>query len=148
VSITRPEHPVRVAIVAVLVLAAANIALWGGLAQVNGPANVQRPTEIVDLVPAEGQSILPQDAVGAVLRTDWSGQLAVDGVVIPDDQLEGDYENLRQLFFDPGPGREFTEWRPGAHRAEVQFWPREIATVEEARRQGRFRSYPWSFDVA
>jgi hypothetical protein len=146
VSLTRPAHPARVAIVAVVVLAGINVAIWGAQSQVNGPAAVQRPDAIVQLEPDEGQLILPQGRVGAQLRTKFTGQLVIDGRVIPKDQTTGD-PSLGEFVFDPGPGKEFRELAKGSHSAVVQWWPREISSPEDAKAQSKLASYSWAFKV-
>jgi hypothetical protein len=145
-SLTRPRNPARVAIVAGVVLIGINVAIWGGRSQVNGPAAVQRPVDVVDLFPAEGQLVLPQGTVGAQLRTDFTGQLTIDGQLIPQDQLSGDAD-LGQYVFDPGPDKEFRELAKGRHGAVIEWWPRGISTPEEARAQQKLASYSWTFNV-
>ncbi|HYL53700.1 MAG TPA: hypothetical protein VEZ15_17130 [Acidimicrobiia bacterium] len=145
-SFTRPEHPLRVALVAVAVLAGVNIAILGARSQVNGPAAVQRPGAIVQLEPEEGQLTLPQGRVGAQLRTQFTAQLLIDNHLIPQDQTTGD-PGLGEYYFEPGPGKEFGELPKGAHNAVVQWWPRAIATPEAAKAQGKLASYSWAFNV-
>jgi hypothetical protein len=147
VSLTRPANPVRVAIVAGIVLVGVNVLIWGGRSQVNGPATVQRPDEIALLQPNESDQLLPQGEVGVQLtRADFTGQITIDGRVIPQDQITGD-PNLGQLQFDPGPGKDIREFSKGGHTAVIEWWPRTIATAEAARAKGQFRSYTWSFNV-
>ena len=145
-SFTRPAHPARVAVVAVVVLAGINIAIWGAQSQVNGPAAVQRPTEIVQLEPEEGQLTLPQGRVGVQLRTDFTAQLLIDNQVIPQDQTTGD-PNLGEYYFEPAPGKELRELAKGSHNAAVQWWPRNITTPEAAKAEGKLASYSWAFKV-
>ena len=145
-SLTRPRNPVRVAIVAGVVLIGVNIAIWGGRSQVNGPAAVQRPTDIVDLFPPEGQLALPQDQVGAQLRPQFTGQLTIDGRLIPQDQLSGDAA-LGLYVFRPGSGQEFRELPKGRHTAVIEWWPRGISTPEEARARQKLAAYTWTFNV-
>jgi hypothetical protein len=146
VSFTRPEHPLRVAVVAVAVLAGVNVAILGARSQVNGPAAVQRPTAIVQLEPEEGQLTLPQGRVGAQLRTQFTAQLLIDNHLIPKDQTTGD-PGLGEYYFEPAPGKEFGELPKGAHNAVVQWWPRAISTPEAAKAQGKLASYSWAFNV-
>jgi hypothetical protein len=146
VSLTRPAHPARVALVAVVVLAGINVAIWGAQSQVNGPAAVQRPVAIVQLEPEEGQLTLPQGRVGAQLRTDFTAQLLIDNQVIPQDQTTGD-PSLGEFYFEPAPGKELRELAKGAHNAVVQWWPRAISTPESAKAQDKLASYSWAFKV-
>jgi len=145
-SLTRPEHPWRVAIVAGALFLVITAAVIGAAAQQNGPATPRRPGAIVQLTPEEGQLALPQDTVGAQLRTDFSGQLTIDGRNIPQDQVSGD-PNLGEFYFQPGPNKEFRELPKGQNSAVIEYWPRTIATAEEAKAQGKLGSYSWAFNV-
>src|SRR5438552_13844309 len=78
--------------------------------------------------------------------SDFTGQISIDGRVIPQDQITGD-PNLGQVLFDPGPGKDIREFSKGGHTAVIEWWPRTISTAEEARAKGQFRSYTWSFNV-
>ncbi len=147
VSLTRPANPVRVAVVVGIVLIGVNVLIWAGRSQVNGPANVQRNPEIALLEPNESDQLLPQGEVGVQLkRADLTGQITIDGRVIPQDQITGD-PNLGQVLFDPGPGKDIREFSKGGHTAVIEWWPRTISTPEEARTKGQIRSYTWSFNV-
>lgn len=145
-ALPRPRNPVRFAIVAVLAIVVVNVAIIGGRSQRNGPAESERPVDIVALSPNEGQLILPQDRVGAQLRTLYSGQLTIGGRLIPVDQISGD-PNLGEFYFDPGPGKEYSELPEGPLNAVVEWWPREYRTPEAARAKGLVASYSWSFKV-
>jgi hypothetical protein len=147
VSLARPANPVRVAVVVGIVLIGVNVLIWAGRSQVNGPANVQRNPEIALLEPNESDQLLPQGEVGVQLkRADLTGQITIDGRVIPQDQITGD-PNLGQVLFDPGPGKDIREFSKGGHTAVIEWWPRTISTPEEARAKAQIRSYTWSFNV-
>jgi len=145
-ALPRPRNPIRFAIVAALVIIGINVAIIGGRAQRNGPAESNRPVDIVALEPNEGQLVIPQGRVGAQLRTLYSGQLSIGGRPIPADQISGD-PNLGEFFFDPGPGKEYRELPEGPLNAVVEWWPREYRTPEEARKKGLVAGYSWSFKV-
>jgi hypothetical protein len=145
-SLTRPEHPWRVAIVASVLFLVVTAAIVGAASQENGPAAVQRPGEISQVLPEEGQLALPQDVVGAQLHPDFTGQLTVDGQSIPQDQVTGD-PNLGEFFFQPGPNKQFRELPKGQNDAVIEYWPRTIATADEAKAQGKLLSYRWAFKV-
>jgi len=146
VSLARPTHPLRVGIVGVIVLAGITALIIGGTAQVNGPATVQRPAEIVMLQPNESDQLLPQGEVGAQLRPDLVGQLSIDGKPIPQDQTDVNAA-LGTIAFDPGTGKDIQEFAKGGHTAVLQWWPRTVPTAEEARAKHQLRSYTWSFNV-
>jgi hypothetical protein len=146
VSLARPKNPVRVAIVAGIVLVAVNVIIIAGRAQVNGPATVQRPAEIVSLEPNESDELLPQGEVGAQVRPNFIGQITIDGHVIPQDQTTGT-PSIGTIFFDPGPGKDIQQFSKGGHTAVIQWWPATIPTLEAAQAQRQLRSYSWSFNV-
>jgi hypothetical protein len=146
VSLTRPRNPVRVAIVVGVLLVGVNVLIWGGRAQVNGPATIQRPDEIVTLQPNESDELLPQGEVGAQLRANLTGQIAIDGKPIPQDQVTSD-ASLGTIAFDPGPGKDIQEFTKGGHTAVLEWWPTTFATAEAAKAKHELRSYTWSFNV-
>jgi hypothetical protein len=124
-----------------------NVLIWGGRAQVNGPAAKQRPIGITQLYPEEGELTLPQAEIGADLDPNFTGQISIDSRLIPQDQTTGD-PNLGQIRFEPGPGKDLRELPKGAHNATVEWWPRTItAGVEAARARHELRSYTWAFKV-
>ena len=146
-SLTRPRNPVRVAIVAGVVLIGVNIAIWGGRSQVNGPAAVQRPTDIVDLFPPEGQLALPQDQVGAQLRPQFTGQLTIDGRLIPQDQIER-RRRPRAVRVPPGsrPGVPRAPEGP-ALRGHRMVAARHLDARGGARTRQKLAAYTWTFNV-
>jgi hypothetical protein len=146
VSLTRPEHPGRVAVVALVALVAVNVLFWGGRSQVDGPAATQRPVEIQALSPNEGELLLPQGSVGADLRDEFTGQISIDDRVIPKDQYTG-AEELGEIVFQPGDGKEFEEFEKGSHYARIEWWPKTIISPEDARERQQLRSYSWAFTV-
>jgi hypothetical protein len=146
VSLTRPQHPGRVAIVSGVLIVVVTLGIIAGTRQENGPATPRRPGAIVQLTPEEGQLALPQDMVGAQLRPDFTAQLTIDGRVIPQDQISGD-PNLAEFYFQPGPNKEFRELPKGQNSAVIEYWPRTIANIEDAKAQRKVASYSWSFNV-
>jgi hypothetical protein len=146
VSLTRPEHPARVLSVGAIVLIGVTALILGGTAQVNGPATVQRPAEIVALQPNESDQQLPQGEVGAQLRGGLTGQISIDGKVIPQDQVTVN-ASLGTIAFDPGTGKDIEEFTKGGHTAVLEWWPVRFPTAEAARAKRELRSYTWSFNV-
>jgi hypothetical protein len=90
--------------------------------------------------PASGDLDLRQARIGADLDTGYTGVLLLDGVEIPEDQLER-IDPLNQVFYTPGPEKETGALRPGRHQATVVFWP-----IGKTREQGT-DSYTWFFNV-
>ena len=145
-ALSRPEHPARVAVVVVVAVIAVNAAIFGALAQRSGPAAKQRPPAIQDLFPQEGELQVPQAPVGADLINEYTGQLVIDGNVIPQDQITGD-PTLGQVIFEPGPDKDLRELRKGAHNAVIEYWPKTVKDADEARVKKLLSSYSWSFEV-
>ena len=145
-ALRRPEHPLRVAAVVGAVLIAVNIAIIGARSQHDGPAATGRPIEIQQLFPEEDQRILPQATVGADLRDDFTGQLFINGTLIPKDETTGD-PSLGLVLFEPSDGKTFDEFGPGGHTAVIEWWPRTIVNPEDARAENELRSYTWAFSV-
>lgn len=90
--------------------------------------------------PTAGTFALRQDRIVADLQTGFDGVLQLDGVEIPDDQLQRTIE-LGIVSFQPGPEKEFETLAPGRHRARVVFWP-----VSEGRGEAS-RTFEWVFNV-
>ena len=145
-ALSRPEHPARVAVVVIVAVVAVNSAIFGGLAQRSGPAAKQRPQAIVDLSPQESELQLPQAPIEVDLRTEYTGQLVLDGNVIPQDQITGD-PGLGQVIFEPGPDKDLRELRKGVHYAVIEYWPKTVRDADEARVKKLLSSYSWSFEV-
>ena len=137
----------RVAIIAIILLIAVNAAILGARSQTNGPAETRRPEQVVDLSPREGETQIPQAPVEVDLRSEFTGQLTIDGHPIPQDQITGD-PNLGQMIFTPGPNMDFRELPHGANSAVVEYWPKTIRDADHARAKGLLASYSWSFHVA
>jgi len=92
------------------------------------------------IFPTDGANIVAQDRVGADLQPGYDGDLAINGVTIPEDQLDQD-NGLNQLVFHPGPGKVLTALQPGKNCARITWW-----RVEESRTAaGPPRQ--WCFDV-
>jgi hypothetical protein len=73
------------------------------------------------IFPTDGADIVAQDRVGADLAPGYAGELAVNGVAIPDNQLDQD-NGLNQLVFRPGSGKVLTALQPGKNCARITFW--------------------------
>src|SRR6202008_4250933 len=123
-QLRRPKHPERVAIVAVGVIFVGNLAIWGYNSQDTSVGSENRPSAIVSVTPGEESVVRPQDLVGVDLRDEYQGLLTIDGVLIPDDQVEGD-RALGQIHCRPGEGQEFRELPEGRIDAIVDYWAQE-----------------------
>jgi hypothetical protein len=145
VELRPPKHPERVAIVAVGVLVAINLAWFGYRSQDTSTASRNRPDAVAEVYPAEDAVIRPQDTVGFDLRDDLRGVLSLDRIRIPEDQYEGDGA-VGQVFWRPGADKEFRELPEGRHEATAEFWD-ATTSEDEARAADEVFSYTWRFTV-
>ena len=131
-------HPGRVAVVAVVLLACANlgfVVLHSASSDSTAPT---LPVEIESVTPQPGDVTRPLDTIGVDLQDDLTGVLVLDRIEIPEDQLER-VVSLGQVTFRPGPGKDLKKLDPGDHTVTVLYWP-----------QGKDRpahpsSYTWTF---
>jgi hypothetical protein len=146
VALRRPQHPGRVAVVAIIVLIAVNAAIFGTRGQVRGTRAPQRPPAVLAIAPQEDDIALAQDNVVVTLKDEFAAQLSIDGQVIPDDQLTIDtIGNTRG--FQPGRDKDITQFDPGTHTATIEYWPGE-KSYEEAKSSQLLGSYSWNFKVS
>jgi hypothetical protein len=146
VKLRRPEHPARVAIVAVVLLIVVNAAIIGTKREVRGTVTPERSAAILELSPQEGEDILPEASIVVDLRDMYTGQLSIDGKLIPLDQVTLTYPNLFELTFQPTPDHDIHEFAPGPHTATIEYWPK-TKTYEQAKASSLLGTYTWPFKV-
>ena len=145
-ALRRPEHPERVAIVAVVLIVVANLAYFGTKKEVRGTVAPERPAAILQLSPQEGEDILPERSIVVDLRAIYDGQLSIDGRLIPLDQVTITHPNLFELTFEPTPGHDIHRFSPGPHTATIEYWP-FAKTYEQAKAGSLLGTYTWQFKV-
>jgi len=136
------RHPGRVAVVAVLVIAVLNL---GVILLANSDTSVdgrpRLPNDIETISPERGEITGLVDDVAVDLLDNLTGVLVIDGVEIPEDQLDR-VEELGLITFRPGPDKELTRFRTGDNTVVVLYWPRtKSRPVDPA-------SYGWRFRAA
>ena len=106
------------------------------------PEPVVSESAVEQLIPADGSpSVLRQAEIGIDLKDGWTGELSVNGVFIPEDQLRRN-EPLAQIFFTPGPGKEIEQFRSGTVVVVASIWrPIDGETREDG------RQVVWRFKV-
>lgn len=106
------------------------------------PEPVISESAVEQLIPADGSpSVLRQAEIGIDLKDGWTGELSVNGVFIPEDQLRRN-EPLAQIFFTPGPGKEIEQFRSGTVVVVASIWrPIDGETREDG------RQVVWRFKV-
>ena len=135
------EHPGRVAIVIstlAVVIALVAVALHRSDTDTRSE-RVGYPTAVQEVTPRPGELVRLQDTITADLRDGLVGTLTIDGIPIPDDQLEI-VGPLSQISFRPGPGKEFVRFEPGEHVATVRYW---VGRLQDP--PAKTGSYSWRF---
>jgi hypothetical protein len=149
----------RLAAVAVLALAAA--VLYFGSSR----AEVTQPTSTGDLVvtvlsPGDGAKALRQTQVGADLLPGYDGRLTINGLAIPEEEMEGVVDpsspeaqllptdqagqlrpnNRNRVYFAPGPGKVIEKLPQGQTTITVTYFKDGLPTVGRG-------SLTWTIDV-
>ena len=145
-KLRRPEHPERIAIIAVVLLIVVNAAILGTRSEVRGAVVPERSPVIFELSPQEGEDIVPQAPIVVDLNEKYTGQLTLDRHLIPDDQVSITHPNVFELSFQPGAAHDITKFTPGPHEATIEFWP-VGKTYEQAKAQRLLSTYSWNFNV-
>jgi hypothetical protein len=94
---------------------------------------------IEQLIPARDDEILRQEPVGVDLNPGWTGILQVNGVEIPEDQLDIE-PALGQVLFLPAAGKAVERFEAGENCVTAVVW-----RVEETRADAR--NVDWCFNV-
>ncbi len=141
------QHPGRVAIVAVGIIAVLNlgIVLLNNSDTSPGGRN-PLPSTVQSVQPEPGSIAGPIDTITVDLDDRLTGVLLVKRagvyVEIPEDQLERVRE-LGEISFRPGPGKEITKFTAGENDVVVLYWSK----TRIGGRPDHPASYAWSFQV-
>jgi len=112
--------PYRV-VISVL-LAAAFAGLWFAFTTSEDESDpTVSDTRVLLVQPEPDSNALRQTRIFARVADDYTGVLQIDGVEIPEDQLDR-LEGLSSIGFTPGPGTETGALEPGRRCATVVFW--------------------------
>jgi hypothetical protein len=125
-------------VVGIVAIAVLNLAIFGFSQSDTSPEGRTLPNTIDALTPAPGELVRLQDTIGADLRDDLTGVLLLDGVEIPEDQLER-IVPLGIVTFRPGPDQDLEKLEAGEHTLTVLYWEQG---KERPKQPG---SYSWSF---
>lgn len=136
----------RIVVVAVLALAC-GILFYGTRRGQSGDDTVRDPViKIQD--PAPGTRALRQATVGAELEAGYDGRLTINGVEIPEEQMEGAVDpaktkpkdlkrygirpnNRNRVFFTPGKGKVFEKLPAGEVTVTLRYF-KERRSLETA----------------
>jgi hypothetical protein len=112
----QPRYVAYVGLLAVVV-----VCIWA-LAQHYSDDEANPQDAAIELrTPAPESKILQQGQVGVDLAPGYEGRLTVNGVPLPDDEVQA-VPQLGQINFQPGPGKAFEQWPAGRNRVQVIFW--------------------------
>ena len=114
--------PYRVGVSVLLSLAVAMLYVGFTSSVDRSPQDTQRDQRVVTVQPDAGGTSLRQSRIFVQLADNYTGILVVDGVEIPEDQLDH-REGLNTVAFTPGPGTETGALKPGQRCAIVVYWP-------------------------
>ncbi|MEO9223383.1 MAG: hypothetical protein ABI276_00155 [Acidimicrobiales bacterium] len=132
----RFRWPRRFAFVAVLVAAAAFVVYAFGRAP-NNEVTAGLDPAIVRQVPTAGSHVLHQAEVGAILRQGYDGRLTINGVPIPESQMDGAIpptspvydpalgprpNNKNEVLFTPGKGKAVDHYETGDVTIVLTYW--------------------------
>src|SRR5262245_65206837 len=106
------EHPGRVAVIVIALVVVVNLAIFLGSQsdtsdQRTGGGLPPLPSAIESISPERGDLTGLVDSITVDLDDNYTGDLAIDGITIPEDQLERT-EQLGLITFRPGPNKEIS----------------------------------------
>jgi hypothetical protein len=140
---TRPPRDLKRTIVIIVgVIVALNFAIIGLFATRNTTSTPDLPSGLIELRPARGYVIRPQETIGVHLDKGFTGELTLDSTPLPKDQYEVAGIATGFTYWQPGPGKEFSEIPPGKHTLTVHYWP-----TDEGPGGPNDHSFTWDFKV-
>jgi hypothetical protein len=135
------QHPGRVAIVVITVLVAINLSVFAlNEADTSAPGPKSLPADIQSVSPTPNENTGLVDTVSVDLADRYTGVLVIDGIEIPEDQLDR-VRSIQTVSFRPGPGKEISAFRPGVNTVTVKYWD---GRLQDRPATGLF-SYSWTF---
>jgi hypothetical protein len=132
------QHPWRLVITAVVLLAVLNLGILLFSQSDTRREGRNLPSTIDTLNPLPGEIIRVSDTITADLRNDLTGVLLIDGAEVPEDQTDR-VVPLGEISFRPGSDKDLTKFTPGLHTATVLYWEQG---KERPKKPG---AYAWSF---
>jgi hypothetical protein len=96
------------------------------------------PDAVESYAPRDGDIVVNPIKVVLDLQANYTAQFVIDGVSIPQDQVDSILETGRYQF-TPGPGKVIERWSPGDHTV-VASWNGGPGSVDSG-------TLVWTFDV-
>jgi hypothetical protein len=136
------KHPGRVAVVGVTLLLVLNLGIVLLNESDTSPQGEQAlPVDVEAISPEPNQITGPVDTVIVDLGDQYTGVLVVDGIEIPEDQLERQV-GIQTVSFRPGPDKAISRFRAGENDVVVKYWNGRLQD-----RPAKPYSFSWSFQV-
>ncbi len=124
-------------VLALLGVALAAVVVFAVILTPSGDAP-RLPAAVDAYSPTDGAIVLRQTQLVIDLAAGYDIDLTVDGVAIPDSELDVVAETGR-FEWVPGPGKSFEEWAPGFHTIEVT-WDRTSGLPDPGSLRWSFRA--------
>jgi hypothetical protein len=137
--LTGENGAVRRTIVMTLIAAAAVVGMVVAFSAPTADPVGPKPPQVEAVFPQGGDLDLRQSTIVADLAPGYTGYLALDGVEVPDDDLQR-VDALNTVTLKPLEGSDYEQLAPGRHCATVFYW-RVGQTRDEA------SSFRWCFNL-
>ena len=103
----------------ILVILALGLVIWVAYSTRGSPQPTTLPSGLLAVIPEEGDQAPKQTLVGVSLSPGWEPTLIIDGVSIPNNQLDAGTQQLGEFFFSPGSDMVISQLRRGLICARV-----------------------------
>jgi len=134
------KHPGRIAVVAITLLVVFNLGIILLNESDTSPTNERAlPVDIEAVSPEPNQITGLIDTVTVDLADQYSGVLVIDGIEIPEDQLDR-VVGIQTVSFRPGPDKVISRFRAGENVVVVKYWNGRLVD-----RPARPYSFSWTF---
>jgi hypothetical protein len=94
---------------------------------------------VVQLIPNDGDKVLQQAQAGIRLADGYTGTLTVNGVPVPDDQLDR-VQALNEILFQPGDAKIVEAWPAGENCLVATYWKSATGPTQSS-------THTWCFSV-
>ena len=141
------RHPWRIAVVVLALLAVLNLGiLLAANSDTSEPRDEALPSSVESVRPGPGATASLVTDVQADLDPGLTGVLIIDGLCVPEDQIDVD-PSLGTVAFRPGEDKDIERFEPGEHTVVVVYRDATLPAPTEPcdESQAGFSAYRWSF---
>ena len=128
----RPEYPKWLWLLALGVVVVIAVAVTALVFLGEDSDNTARDAAIERFIPTEGDKMFQQSPVGLDLDAGFDANLSLNGVAIPEDQLDKT-PALNLVLFTPGPDKEVEQYDQGQNCVVATFWPQSDPALVSSR---------------